>query len=228
MKKSKYAVSEKTKALILEKALQLFRSRGFETTTMRDIAKSADVATGAAYYYFPSKEALVAAYYEQVQQRHEAGVRESLDCAADLRQRLGLAIHSKLDILKDDRKFLGALFRYTGEPDHPLSIFGKGAESQREHSISIFNEVLHDAEVSDELRKTLPWAVWMMHLGIILFFIHDNSPVQKRTRALVDGLLDLLEQVLKLASSPLVRPFLKPFQSKLVGILQQAGWSTES
>lgn len=228
MKSTKYAVSDKTKALILEKALHLFRSRGFEPTTMRDIARSAGVATGAAYYYFPSKEALVAAYYEQVQQRHEAGVRESLDCAADLRQRLGLAIHSKLDILKDDRKFLGALFRYTGEPDHPLSVFGKGTQSQREHSILIFEEVLYDVEVSDELRKILPWAVWMMHLGIILFFIHDNSPEQKRTRALADGLLDLLTQVLKLASSPLVRPFLQPFQSKLTGILQEAGWNAES
>lgn len=228
MKSTKYAVSDKTKTLILEKALHLFRSRGFDTTTMRDIARAAGVATGAAYYYFPSKEALVAAYYEQVQQRHEAGVRESLDCAAEVRDRLGLVIHSKLDILKDDRKFLGALFRYAGEPDHPLSIFGKGTESQREHSILIFKEVLHDVEVSDELRKILPWAIWMMHLGIILFFIHDNSPEQKRTRALVGGLLDLLTQVLKLASSPLVRPFLQPFQSKLAGILQQAGWNAES
>ena len=228
MGNTKYAVSEKTKALILEKALYLFRIQGFEATTMRDIARSGDVATGAAYYYFPSKEAIVAAYYEQVQQRHEASVRENLDCAGDLRGRLGLVIHSKLDILREDRRFLGALFRYTGEPDHPLSVFGKGTQSQREHSIAIFREVLADLELSDELRKLLSWAIWMMNLGIILFFIHDDSEEQKRTRALVDGVLDLIAQVLKLASSSLVRPFLQPFQSKLAEILQQAGWTSGS
>lgn len=228
MNKAKYAVSEKTRALILEQALELFRTKGFDTTTMRDIARSAKVATGAAYYYFPSKEAIVAAYYDQVQQRHEASVRESLDCAADLRGRLGLVIHSKLDILKDDRKFLGALFRYTGEPDHPLSVFGKGTQSQREHSISIFGEVLGDIEVSDQVRKVLASAVWMMHLGFILFYFQDDSPEQKRTHALVDGVLDLLTQFLKLVSSPLVRPLLLPFQAKLGEIFAQTNLAARS
>jgi AcrR family transcriptional regulator len=228
MAATKYAVSEKTRTLILEKALELFRSRGFDSTTMRDIAHSAKVATGAAYYYFPSKEAIVAAYYDQVQQRHEASVRESLDCAEDLRDRLGLVIHSKLDILKEDRKFLGALFRFSGEPNHPLSVFGKATQSQREHTIAIFREVLGVVEVSDELRKVLPWALWMMHLGIILFFIHDDSPEQKRTRALVDGVLDLFVQLVKLAALPFVQQFLQPFQAKLAQILHQETEAAES
>src|SRR3989441_9757685 len=104
---------ERTRELIFERALELFRRRGFEVTTMRDIAQSAKVATGAAYYYFPSKEAIVAAYYDQVQRLHAEKVREELNGKAGLRERLGVAMHSKLEILKDDRMFLGALFRYT-------------------------------------------------------------------------------------------------------------------
>ena len=50
--------TENTKELILRTALELFRGCGFEITTMRDIARAAKVATGAAYYYFPSKEAV--------------------------------------------------------------------------------------------------------------------------------------------------------------------------
>ncbi|HXN93618.1 MAG TPA: helix-turn-helix domain-containing protein, partial [Candidatus Acidoferrales bacterium] len=46
-------VGEKTKTAILQTALELFRRRGFEVTTMRDIARAAKLATGAAYYYFP-------------------------------------------------------------------------------------------------------------------------------------------------------------------------------
>jgi AcrR family transcriptional regulator len=228
MKVAKRATSERTKALILEKALEMFREHGFDAATIRDIAKSAKVATGAAYYYFPSKEAIVAAYYDLVQQRHEEKVGESMLASADLRERLGMVIHSKLDILKDDRKFLGALFRYAGKPEHPLSVFGKGTANQRAHSVGIFREAVADVEVSDELRELVPWAMWMMHLGVLLFFIYDESPEQRSTHALVDGVLDLVTQVLKLASAPVVRTFLQPFQGKLLGILRQAGWPAES
>ena len=224
----KRAESEKTRAVILAKALELFREEGFDSATMRDIAKSAQVATGAAYYYFPTKEAMVAAYYDHVQERHEQKVRESIQGTSDFRERLGIVLHAKVDILKHDRKFLGALFRYAGDPQHPLSVFGKGTASQRAHSVAIFKETIADLEVSDELRQVLPWAFWLMHLGVILFFIYDDSPEQRRTRALVDGVVGLVSQVLKLAGAPLVRTVLEPFQGKILGILKQAGWPGEN
>ncbi len=208
----KKSVGKKTRTLILEKGLEMFREAGFEAATIRDIAKSARVATGATYYYFPSKEAIVAAYYDHVQVTHEVKVRELVLGTTDLRERLGIVIHSKLDILKDDRKFLGALFRYAGEPDHPLSVFGKGTKSQRAHSVGLFREAIADVEITDELRQLLPWALWMMHLGAILFFIYDESAEQRRTRALVNGVLDLVTQFLKLTSAPVIRTFLQPFQ----------------
>lgn len=225
---AKKSVGEKTQALILEKALEIFREVGFEAATIRDIAKSANVATGAAYYYFPSKEAIVAAYYDHVQETHEAKVRESVLGSMDLRERLGIVFHSKLDILKHDRKFLGALFRYAGEPDHPLSVFGKGTASQRAHSVGIFREALAGTEISEELRQLLPWALWLLHLGAILFFIYDQSVEQLRTRKMVNGALDLVSQLLKLTGAPLIRTFLQPFQGKLLGILKEAGWPLES
>jgi len=224
----KKSLGEKTRALILEKALEMFRKEGFEAATIRDIAKSAKVATGAAYYYFPSKEAIVAAYYDHVQVRHEGKVRELILGTTDLRERLGIAIHSKLDILKEDRKFLGALFRYAGEPDHPLSVFGKGTKGQRAHSIGIFSEAIGDAEITGELRQLLPWALWVVHLGAILFFIYDGSAEQRRTHALVNGVLDLVTQFLKLTNAPVMRTLLQPFQAKMLGILKEAGWPLES
>src|SRR5438309_6138740 len=145
-------IGEKTKVVILATALDLFRKAGFETTTMRDIARAANVATGAAYYYFPSKEAIVAAYYDQVQRLHAEKARDGLEGRAGLRERLGVVMHLKLEILKDDRMFLGALFRYTGNPDHPLSVFGKGTQSQRSHSVAVFQQAMAGTNVSEELQ----------------------------------------------------------------------------
>jgi len=220
-------VTEKTKEHIFSKALELFRSRGFEITTMRDIARAADVATGAAYYYFPSKEAIVSAYYDRVQEIHGARVREEVAGKAGLRERLGAVLHAKLDILKNDRLFLGALFRYTGEPGHPLSVFGKETQEQRRKSMEIFGEATAALELSDELRRILPLVLWLGHLAMILFFIHDESEEQVKTRKLVDGALDVFAGVVEFTSSPLVRPFVRPMQERLLSMLREAGLVAE-
>jgi AcrR family transcriptional regulator len=225
MKPTNKSAGEKTKAVILHTALELFRRRGFEVTTIRDIARVAKVATGAAYYYFPSKEAIVAAYYDQVQRLHAEKVRVELNGKAGLRERLGVAMHSKFEILKDDRMFLGALFRYTGAPDHPLSVFGKGTHAQRSQSVAIFQEAIAGTNLSEELQQLLPWALWLGHLGMILFFIYDETEGQQRTHKLVDGMLDLLTQLVELTSSAIVRPFVQPFQTKILGMLREAGWA---
>src|SRR5438105_12197539 len=166
MKAANRTAGEKTKAVILETALDLFRGHGFEVTTMRDIARAAQVGTGAAYYYFPSKEAIVAAYFDQVQRLHVERVRGELKGKTGLRERLGVVMHSKLEILKDDRMFLGALFRYTGDPEHPLSVFGKGTQLQRAQSMAIFHEAIVEANISEEMKKVLPAALWLVHLGM--------------------------------------------------------------
>ena len=223
MRTSTRIAAEKTRERILETALELFRVRGFEVTTMRDIAKAAQVATGAAYYYFPSKEALVSAYYDRVQRLHAEKVQEELRGRERLRERLGVVLHSKLEILKEDRRFLGALFRYTGDPHHPLSVFGKGTEGQRRHSLAIFEQALTGTNASAELRVLLPWALWLGHLGMILFFIYDETEGQQRTHKLVDGILDLLTQLVELTNSALVGPFVRPFQTKILGMLRGAG-----
>jgi len=111
------ATSEETRRRIVETALTLFRERGFDETTIRDIASEAGLSLGAAYYYFKSKEAIVAAYYDYVQTEHQLRARETFARAGDLRSRLRGAIHTKIDIVKDS----GVVAQeYKGNPGHTL------------------------------------------------------------------------------------------------------------
>ena len=50
---------------IVKKAVRIFAKKGYENTSMDDIAERAKVAKGTLYYYFPSKEDL----YHQVMVR---------------------------------------------------------------------------------------------------------------------------------------------------------------
>jgi len=197
---------ETTRELILNAAIRLFRERGFDETTMREVASEVGVALGLAYYYFPSKEALVMAYYERVQREHRIVAQQNLPHTRALRDRLAMLLNTKLDILKDDRKLLGALFRYTGSPDHPLSFLGKNTAPLRADCMSLFAEALEPERLPDDLRELLPLLIWALHMGVLLYFLYDASPNLRRTRRLVDGSVGLVVGFLGLAKSPLLRP----------------------
>src|SRR5687768_5234113 len=121
----KMVKGEATRRHVLETALKLFRRRGFERTTMRDIAEAAWLSLGAAYHYFPSKDSLVVAYYEWMQAEHERLAQAACPPDADLRTRLSTLLCTKLDLLGGDRKLLAALFGNLGDASHPLSVFSK-------------------------------------------------------------------------------------------------------
>jgi AcrR family transcriptional regulator len=203
---------------ILDTAIRLFRKSGFDEITMREIATEAGVALGLAYHYFPSKEALVMAYYERVQSEHRTIARERLAEVTTLRDRLAMLLHTKLDILKDDRKLLGALFRYTGNPTHPLSFLGKATAPLRADCMGLFAEAFEPERLPEDLRGLLPLAMWALHMGVLLYFLYDSSPNLKRTRKLIDGSVDLVVSFLKLAKFPLLRPA----RGSVLGLLRDA------
>lgn len=211
--------SEDTRQQILETALTLFRERGFEAATMRDVAAAAGVSPGAAYYYFASKEAIVGAYYEAVHRRHEARCREAFSTSQALRDRLRAAYHSKVDIMRDDRPLLRALFRYGGDPDHPLSWFGPATRPQRDASVALFAEALAGERLPADVRTAAPGLLWGLHMGVLLFFLHDESADQRRTRRLIDAAVDLVVDLRRIVTSPLLRPL----RRRVFGVLSEAG-----
>lgn len=46
-------------------AAHLFNQRGYDATSMRDIAREAGMLAGSMYYHFPSKDDLIIATYEE-------------------------------------------------------------------------------------------------------------------------------------------------------------------
>jgi AcrR family transcriptional regulator len=210
--------SEDSRRQILDSALALFRERGFEDTTMRDIAGRAGLSLGAAYYYFKSKEAIVGAYYDFIQQEHQTRARAAFDAGGGLRDRLRAALHTKIDIMQDDRRLLRALFRYGGDPDHALTWFGPASREQRRTSVGIFAEAMAGERLPDDVREAAPTLLWTLHMGVLLYFLFDASPRQRRTRRLIDAAVDFVVDVKRLATSPLLRPM----RRRVIGILRQA------
>ena len=203
--------AEETRERILDAALSLFRERGFDETTMRDIAAEAEVATGAAYYYFSSKEDLVMGFYVRTAEEAREIVPKLLARSGDLRKRLRALIDLKLEQFADDRRLLLALARIGIDPKHNLSPFAKETEPMRLESIDAFRQAVEgaDAKISRDLQKDLPQLLWLYQMGIILFWIFDESPQQMRTMKLLDGTLDIIVRLIRISSLPLMGPLRK-------------------
>ncbi len=207
MKKATVKKSEETRTRILDAALALFRERGFERATMREIAQEAGMAVGAAYYYFDSKEAIVLAFYERAQAEMLPGISESLDRAKSLEARLRAVIEKKFDYFGPNRRLLGALSAHT-DPEHPLSPFSKQSRAIREEDVAMFERAATESGVKlpPAVRPYLARLLWMYQMGLILFWVYDNSPGQKRTELLYEKTLKMLLVTLKIAGLPLLRP----------------------
>jgi AcrR family transcriptional regulator len=204
--------AEITERKILDAALNMFRTKGFDETTMRDIASAAGVATGAAYYYYPSKDAIVLAFYQrscvEMQPRIENAVAKS---AGNLEDRLKALIRAKLEYFAPYRGVLRALLKNGADPAHPLSPFSPNNKSIRAADVAWFKKIPSGCgiRVPQDLELHLPDVLWMFQMGVIYFWITDDSHEQQRTdRLLVLG-AKIVTSLLKIAGLPLTRPLRK-------------------
>jgi AcrR family transcriptional regulator len=63
---------------VLDAAAGLFRSKGYASTSMRDIAAAVGMLPGSLYYHFPSKEELLVAVYRTGVERVASAVRAAV------------------------------------------------------------------------------------------------------------------------------------------------------
>ncbi len=203
--------AEDTRRKIYEAALDLFREKGFEATTMRDIAAKAGVALGAAYYYYSAKDAIVLAFYREMQETSNEVVLEALAGHKKLRDRIRCVLEKRLELLAPNRKFCAALLRHAPDGAHPLSPFSEEARPIREHAIEHMRIAIEggDVKVPSDLKPRLPYLLWLYQMALIMFWLYDRSQGQERTRRLMDKSLGLLVNLLRISTLPLMKPLRK-------------------
>jgi AcrR family transcriptional regulator len=215
--------SEATRARILEAALRVFRERGFELTTMREIAAEAGMAVGAAYYYFDSKDALVMAFYEQSQEQMAPALERILASCRTFESRLRGIIGHKFEYFAPNRALVGALTAHI-DPEHPLSPFSAATARIRDRDVAFFERAVAESGIRlpPSIQPYLPRLLWLYQMGLFLFWVYDRSPQQARTSLLFDKTLHMMLLALKLAGLPLLRPLHRPAGELLKAIYGEA------
>lgn len=217
--------SEATRTRILDAALHLFRTRGFEETTMRGIAVAAEVSLGSAYYYFESKEDLVMAFYERAMEGMAPRLESVLTSAISFEETIGALIAVKFEYFQPSRNFLGALLKHAADSQNRLSPFSKETRHIRSRDQEYFRRAIaqsRDVRVPRELSPHLPMLLWLYQMCLILYWIYDRSPGQRQTRLLREKSLALLVSGLKISRFAL----LKPLRTKIVELIVLAEGGT--
>jgi|SRR5579871_3466750 len=116
-------------AALIDAAAELFAEKGYEATTMTEIAQRAGASIGSLYQFFPSKEALAEALFNRYGERaaesfarvealaHGRSPRELADLLIDYRLALGtdrdatIALSSSVAGIVERRKPLGDALR---------------------------------------------------------------------------------------------------------------------
>jgi len=202
---------EETAQKILEAALHLFRDEGFDSATMRDIAAKAGVATGAAYYYYDSKDAIVMDFYRRSCDQMQPKIAAALEGVSGMEDRLRELIQVKLVHFAPNRGVLRALLRNGADPRHPLSPFSEQTKEIRDIDIAWFGRILENCgfRIPRDLAPHLPGVLWFFQMGVIFFWVIDESPGQARTARLLELGAKSVASLIRVSALPFLRPVRK-------------------
>jgi AcrR family transcriptional regulator len=124
------AAHEDTRARIRQVALELFAARGFEKTSLREIADRLGVTKAALYYHFPSKDALLESQVAPLLDEVDALLDDGEALRAGVpRQREFLERY--LDLLLGHRALIGWLVNDVAVLAHPAVGLRARAQAQR-------------------------------------------------------------------------------------------------
>jgi AcrR family transcriptional regulator len=124
------ATKAANRAAILDAARAVFAEVGYGGTSVRDVIRRTDLASGTFYNYFPDKESLFRAVLEQSAETVRARVQAARQEAGSLREFVAAGYREYFGFLADDPEGFALMQRNSGTIramfDEP--IFGAGID----------------------------------------------------------------------------------------------------
>ncbi len=190
----------RTRRKIIKTAVELMGEKSYNKVSMRTIARAAKIGDATIYKYFPSKEKLLTGYYELCAE----DTVEALQKIDDIEQ---YALHEKLQVLLDtylshmlpNREFVCESFPLIYQS--PMFLFSHVNPIHKELT-PIIAQFLDDAWEKEEIptfpfQSVLPDMLCEYMIGVLYFWIKDESEEFHDTTQLIDLSLNLMITLLK-------------------------------
>lgn len=179
-----------TRMKILDVALRLFQDRGFDHTTIRDIAAEVGMATGTLFNYFASKEEVAVTLAEAAVGDAEQAFAKKRRDAASLNEDLFLHVASQIRCLRKLRGFMEPVI-VTGLSVSRLSTDKPSDSRLAAQVLQAVVEILRRHEFDPERSPMTIPLYWALYVGVLRFWAHDRSPKQEDTLAMLDQAINM-------------------------------------
>ncbi|MFH1028384.1 MAG: TetR/AcrR family transcriptional regulator [Pseudomonadota bacterium] len=186
---------QENRSRILDKAAEIFNSKGFEDSTTRDIALAAGLAAGTIFNYFPSKETLAMTMVSEALVQGREDYLRRCTGREDLAEELFLFVASGLRRLRPLRPFLGPVLERSLSPFPRKNVCQEGEAARQEHLAAVQAILARHGftEAPDYVAMTMYWS---LYLGILAFWSNDTSPNQEASQALIDYSIRMFVQLI--------------------------------
>lgn len=176
--------------IIIKAAGRLFREKGYEGTTVRDLAEAVKLQSGSLFFHFETKEEILVALLEGGLRRAVAILDRRLVNAVTPREKLSAILHGHLEAILDEERdaFYVVLrdWRTLSPPSRKKVI---ALRDEYESHISLALEQLSDTGLIP--RNTRLFRLFL--LGALNWTVQWYKPDGDLTIAqLADGFLDLV------------------------------------
>lgn len=144
---------EETRDNIIQCALVLFRQKGFEQTSMEEIAATADIAKGTLYNYFPDKESVLTAFIQGRIAEYGGSIESCLIGIRDIKTRLYMLLDFVNSIVTNDTELATVYVKFRLQ--HLFE--NNPADGSRRSGVEgILHKILLDAQLNNEIRDDIP------------------------------------------------------------------------
>ncbi|MGF7162398.1 AcrR family transcriptional regulator [Rhodoligotrophos appendicifer] len=185
--------SEVTRARILDAAAHIFYHKGYALTRLSDIAKRARTQTSSIYYYFESREAIVAEVLRIANEKTSAfvlGAIAEMPPDTKVRDKIKAAIRGHFEIVLSGDQYTSAHMR----------IFDQIPPKLREHFLRVLDEnagvwrqLFAEAKATGEIREDLDLSVVrLLLLGMMNWSIEWYKPGRMTPEQIADQAAILL------------------------------------
>ena len=209
---------QQTRKAIVAAAIKLFSEKGFEQTSMEELARAAGVGKATIYGYFKTKGEIFLAFCEEEVEYAFAALDAKLDAEAPLAEQLVAQMMGQLTFVTQNREFGRIFARKMTFPDDKMVL------KSRELDVRYFGklaEVLAKAQARNELPRETDLLLLIGHLHA-LYIVVLSSYYTGDIENLEEGRLLLNGLVRQTLEGPAMIPYTNDREQQRWNELRQA------
>jgi len=187
---------QETREKIISSAVEIISEKGFRATTMKAIAQKAEVGVATIYNYFPNKDKILFAYFEEqyIRLAEQLDEIEGFD-EYELNEQIQLMIETSLDNFLEDREFVQeASYLAVFSPMTSFNDSKRARDIFLDTAKDIWNKNLE--KHGRDTPLTQDWMLllfWEYYLGVVAYWLKDESLSFNHTTQLIDKTSDIIK-----------------------------------